>query len=366
MSYALYAITRKGLKQAEKLWKQLDEADLFVSSKLFAEAPEGARELAMPIAEPIAELFSGYRTHVMFFSVGIAVRMIAPLLVDKRQDPAVICVDENAHWCIPVLSGHRGGANDAAVQIAALLDAQAVLSTASDSSGTLSVDTMGKTLGWTLDPTCEQAITGVASAVVNGDPVTVIQECGSNTWWPAGQPLPGNINNVSTLDMLDSDSETRRYVLITDRAEPLAAYPKLQGKTVIWRPKTLVVGLGCDRDTPLEVIEAGISHICAENGISPLSIERITSISIKSDEQAFIDYAAQAGIPFETFAPEILDGVEGIENPSEVVRKCVGVSSVGEAAALYASGAKKLLVPKTKFTLSEEGKNMTMAVCRRP
>ena len=184
---ALYAITSTGLSNASRLWKQLggaDQAELYVSQRFIDQAPDGARVLPLPMAGFIAERFSRHRSHVMFFSIGIAVRQIAPLVQDKRTDPAVICIDENARWCVPVLSGHRGGANQLAQQLADLLDAQAVLTTASDSSGTLSVDTFGQPLGWTLDPVCEGAITAVASAVVNNNPVVVVQEQGQRNWWP--------------------------------------------------------------------------------------------------------------------------------------------------------------------------------------
>ena len=101
-----------------------------------------------------------------------------------------------------------------------------------------------------------------------------------------------------------------------------------------------------------------------QQGLSPLSLRQLTSIDLKSDEPALGEYSAKHNLPFTTWPAAALADVEGIENPSATVKRCIGVSSVAEAAALHTSGTSKLLVPKSKFTLSPEGKNMTLALCR--
>jgi cobalt-precorrin 5A hydrolase/precorrin-3B C17-methyltransferase len=72
---------------------------------------------------------------VLFIAAGAAVRIVAPLLADKRTDPAVVCVDEAGRFAIALCGGHEGGGNDLARRVAELLHAEPVITTASDAMG---------------------------------------------------------------------------------------------------------------------------------------------------------------------------------------------------------------------------------------
>jgi len=121
--------------------------------------------------------------------VGAVVRMIAPLLKDKKTDPAVVCVDDDARYAICVLSGHVGRGNAYTDRIAALLEAQAVITTASDVRGTLTVDILGRELGWTLDDP-DRNVTRGSAAVVNAQPVAFVQEAGEPGFCRRTSPYP--------------------------------------------------------------------------------------------------------------------------------------------------------------------------------
>ncbi len=119
--------------------------------------------------------------------------------------PAVICVDDQGQFAIPMLSGHRGGANAMAQRVAQILKAMPVVTTASDAANTLSVDMMGAPFGWTLDPQCEAAITSVSAAVVNDQPVLVVQQAGEKSWWPYKRTMPKHIYCHGELAGIDSE-----------------------------------------------------------------------------------------------------------------------------------------------------------------
>jgi len=148
---AIHAITRHGFTLAQKLQAAFPESTLFVSQKISQESRDNVIPVKLPLGPLLDEVFHAYETHVFIISVGAVVRMIAPLLKDKKQDPAVVCIDDAGQFAICLLSGHVGGGNRETLRIAAALNCQPVITTASDVQGTLTVDILGRELGWRLE-----------------------------------------------------------------------------------------------------------------------------------------------------------------------------------------------------------------------
>jgi cobalt-precorrin 5A hydrolase len=361
--FAIYAITKHGIAIAERLLAQLRGADLYVSEKLRANAPASALPLPLPMGPLLADTFTAYDCHVHVISVGAVVRMIAPLLRDKKVDPAVVCVDDDARFAICVLSGHVGRGNAFAARVAEVLGAQPVITTASDVRGTLTVDILGRELGWQLDDP-DRNVTRGCAAVVNAAPVVFVQETGEPSWWPEDKPLPAGVAYATSLD--DVAPEHVEILLIASDRELAATHPAHWANAVIYRPKSLVVGLGCDKATPPELVERGVTALLARHGLARASVKAIATIDLKRDEPAFVALAERFDWPLHTFTAAELDVVPGIENPSETVKRHVGTRAVAEPAALLAAGAATLLVPKQSYTEPGVDRSMTLAVARIP
>ncbi|MCG7586511.1 cobalamin biosynthesis protein [Photobacterium sp. OFAV2-7] len=359
MKLAIYAITVNGAKQALRLKRALPYADVFVSEVGINEC-ESAQPLTLPLSGFVEEKFSQYDGHIFIFASGIVSRVIAPLLGDKRTDPAVVCLDEQAKFAISMLSGHRGGANELTERVAYIVKATPVVTTASDVSESVSVDMLGAPFGWYLDPLTESAITPVSAAVVNDQPVAIVQSAGEKGWWTYEKRMPAHIICHDELEALDAD-EYQGAILISD--EKQIDLEKWQNKLVLWRPKSIVLGIGCDRNTPVSVLKAGLAAFSDEFNISLASVYGLASIDLKADETGIIELAEENQWPFHTYAPQVLDTVKGIEKPSEYVKKVTGSCSVSEAAALKLSHTEKLVV--SKWTFKQDGFNMTLACCRR-
>ena len=362
-TFAIYVITKQGLAIANRMRLAMPEADLYVSKRYIEQAPADAKLLSLPMGPTLIDTWNKYDCHIHIISVGAVVRMISKLLVNKKVDPAVICVDDASRFAICVLSGHVGRGNQFTDRVAESLEAIPVITTASDSLKTLTVDILGRDFGWTLDD-IDRNVTRACAEVVNENKTCFIQETGEANFWPLDKKLPPGVEYVANLDEVKAEDYAISLVC-TDR-EFAGSHSGHWDNAVIYRPKSLVLGLGCDRDCPLEVVESGIAKYLAEQGLSMKSVKAITSIDKKADETAFLELSEKNNWPFITYTAEQLDVVEGIENPSEVVKKYVGTRSVAEAACLLNSGATKLLMPKTAHTLSEEGKNMTVAIARIP
>jgi cobalt-precorrin 5A hydrolase len=362
-SFAVYAITRHGVRIAEKLMASLTGADLFVSEKLFETAPAGARRMPLPMGPLLADTFIAYDCHVFIISVGAVVRMIAPLLQNKKVDPAVLCVDDANRFTICVLSGHVGRGNAFTDRVAASLGNQPVVTTASDAIGTLTVDILGREHGWTLDD-MERNVTRGCAAVVNATPVLFVQETGEPNWWPEAKPLPEGVRYATSLDAVDP-AAYEILLIATDR-DVRATHPAHWQNAVVYRPRSLVLGIGCDRDTPVELVERGVATLLEKHGLSAKSVKEVATVDRKNDEIAILDLCQRHGWPLRTFTAAELDAVPGIENPSEMVQKHVGTRGVAEPSALLAAGAERLLLPKQIYTEPGAGRSMTLAVARIP
>jgi cobalt-precorrin 5A hydrolase len=362
-AFALYAITRHGLTTALRLRAALPDAELFVSEKLRAQLPEvPATTFALPMGPLLADTFARFDCHVFVISVGAVVRMVAPLLVNKKVDPAVLCIDDANRFTICVLSGHVGRGNSFTERVAGLLGNQPVITTASDAIGTLTVDILGRELGWTLDDP-DRNVTRGCAAVVNAAPVLFVQEAGEPQFWPPG-PLPEGVRYATSLT--DVDPKAYEILLIASDRDLRTTHPAHFENAVVYRPKTLVLGLGCDRETPFQLVERGVLALLQQHGLSLKSVAALASIDKKADEPALLALAEKYRWPFRTFDAATLDAVPGIVTPSSTVAKHVGSRGVAEPAALLAAGAQSLLVQKQIYTEAGAGRSMTFAVARIP
>jgi cobalt-precorrin 5A hydrolase len=365
-SCAVYAITRHGVEIARRIVSDWPDADLFVSEKLASLAPATARPFRLPMGPLLSDTFAIYDAHVFVISVGAVVRMIAPLLQNKKIDPAVVCVDDAARFSICVLSGHVGRGNVFTERVAKALEATPVVTTASDAIGTLTVDILARDLGWTLDD-MDRNVTRACAAVVNETRVLFVQETGEPTWWPLDKPLPKGVEYATSLDGVDPDAY--EMLLIASARDVARTHPRHFAKSVVYRPKSLVLGIGCDRNTPLALIERGIESILGAHGLSSKAVRSLSTIAAKGDEPALLALSSARRWPLEIFAAESLDALgasDGVESPSERVKAFVGARGVCEPAALLAAGAKRLLVAKQKYTEEGAGRSMTLAVAEIP
>jgi cobalt-precorrin 5A hydrolase len=365
--FALYAITKHGLDHARKLALALPGADVFVSEKLLALAADrevpNVLPMALPMGPTLEKAFLAYDCHVFIISVGAVVRMIAPLFKNKKVDPAVICVDDAARFSICVLSGHVGRGNAFTDRVAQILGAQSVITTASDALGTLTVDILGRDLGFTLDDPDHNVTLGCA-AVVNEQNVALIQETGEPNFWPLEKPLPKGVRYFTSVDAVVPEAFDM-LLMVSDR-DLQTSHPAHYARGIVYRPKSLVLGVGCDRHTPTDLVARGVSQLMAASGLSLRCVRAIASIDKKANETALIALAEQLGVPFMTYTADELKGTAGIERPSATVEKHVGTPGVSEPAALRCAGTSTLLAPTRVYTEPGAGRSMTLAVARIP
>jgi len=233
----MVAITKHGAAQLAKLAPRQPEAEIVVAEKFgetMQDLPNKVNIYSGALRAQVAALFEAYDQIVFFISLGAVVRLIAPHLKSKDEDPGVLVIDDAAEFVIPVLSGHVGGANAYAEQLAELLHAKAILTTASDVGKTIAVDILGRELGWKVEAP-KINITRVSAHVVNEEPVAFVQECGATNWWSRATPLPKNIHLFDSLDAVNFEQH-KAVLWVTQRDIPETLWQELEQRLVVYRP----------------------------------------------------------------------------------------------------------------------------------
>ena len=275
--------------------------------------------------------FPTMRALIYVGAAGIAVRAVAPHLVSKASDPAVLCVDEGGRFVIPLASGHLGGANELARRIADAIGATAVVTTATDGRGVFAVDE------WARVQNCAvvhpEGVKAVSAALLDGARVTL------RAAFPIeGEPPEGVV--LTDADGADVWVDVRPHDALTVA------------------PRCLTLGVGCRRGTARETLERRFAAFCAANDILPEAVGRAATIDRKADEAGLLDFCAAHGWPLETFTADELAAVAGEFAASAFVRDVTGVDNVCERAAVK-DAQGKLLVRK------DAGDGVTFALAQR-
>ena len=233
----LVAITKHGCHQVAGMAANMPETDIVVAKKfidLVANVPNNVKPYEGALRDQIPGLFEAYDQIVFFVSLGAVVRLIAPHLKSKDEDPGVLVVDDAGQFVIPVLSGHVGGANAYAEKVASVIGGVPVVTTASDVGKTIPVDILGRELGWTVEAP-KINITRVSAHVVNEEPIALVQECGAKNWWTRKTPLPKNIHLFERFEDVDTNKFSA-LLWITQRAIKDDLWQSLDERLVVYRP----------------------------------------------------------------------------------------------------------------------------------
>lgn len=344
-TYVVVAITKHGVELARSLHAKFQQTDLFYMSK-FEKGDEKERNISIfegNVRLLLPTLFKSYKGIIMIISLGAVVRMIAPLLKDKKTDPAVVVIDDKGKHVISVLSGHLGGANELTKEVAELLKATPVITTASDVQKTIPVDLFGSRFGWVWES--PEKLTPVSASVVNEEPVAIIQDSGEKEWWTYDKPLPETIKVYPTIKEA-IDAKPNAALVVTHRSLTEEEDVILQNG-VLYRPKVIVLGIGCNRGTSMEEIEKVIQDTLNELQFSIKSVKAICSIDLKKDEEGIIAVAQKYNWEFTCYSADELNRAQ-IDLPSETVYKFTGAYGVSEPAARLYSGAQILAMTKKK------------------
>lgn len=348
MKLAIISVTNKGARLAEKLANALGHpADVYAKA---CRNPQGFPQVYECLRDLVDKVFHRYDGLIFIMATGIVVRVLAPHIHDKRFDPAVVVVDEAGEHAISLLSGHIGGANDLAREVASTIGARPVITTATDVANLPAADVLAVKLDLTIEPF--EQLKHINAAIVNGEQVAFFIDqdlANASHYIHLAAEMGVVLRNMGELVHTDNYDAA---VVITDK-ELYMVKPH-----VYLRPATLAVGIGCRRGTPSAEILTALGDACRKIGRSMKSIAVIASSVVKQDEVGLLAAVQQLEVPYEFFTNEQLQ--QCIENHglaiSKFVEEKIGVGNVCEPAALCGGQTQTLLLPKTVYP------NVTVAI----
>ena len=257
---------------------------------------------------------TGCRARVFVGAVGIAVRAIAPCLQSKAVDPAVVAVDEGGRYAVPVVSGHLGGANDLAREIARICGAEAVITTATDLRHAFAVDEWARRQGCVV--TEPGKIKEISSRALRGESIRVFSR------WPvSGTPPEG---------VLLTGEEGCHVRVDVGRGD---------GRALSLVPRVAVLGVGCRRGTSRETLEAAFSALCRETGLWPEAVVLAATIDLKAAEPGLLTFCASRGWPLAADSSSPLLGGGGLSLPPSLSGASPGRTMYVNEAPPWLQGA---------------------------
>ncbi|MFA6804067.1 MAG: cobalt-precorrin 5A hydrolase [Candidatus Methanomethylophilaceae archaeon] len=336
MNVRILAFTTAGCRLAIRISDVLKDDECTLYSKTSSD-PVGLENVNCSLKNWMGSVFDISDAIVIVGATGIAVRMIAPFIKSKSTDPAIVSVDEKGRFVISLIAGHIGGSNKLTRRIASGIGAVPVITTATDINNIFSVDTYAAEHD--IHIANLSVVKDVSSRLLDGRTVGLVSE------FPICGPVPEGI-------ALEHSGEVGILVSAAGKSSPFT-------RTLRLIPKCHVLGIGCRKGIPKEMISEIVEKVLSEEDISIDSIRTVASIDLKKEEPGLKEFSEMLTVPMVTFTSSELNSLPGSDySSSEMVKNVTNVDCVCERAAVLASRNGHLVRKKTI------GHGVTVAIAR--
>ena len=333
---------------------------------------------------------------VFCLTMGAVVRLISPLLNDKKSDPAVIVISPQFDYVISLTGGHQGQGDKLTELIAHQLKAKAIITSASFALDLPPIDTFGEIYGWQKG---KGDWTKVSSNLTRGK-ATLVRQTAGLKWWqsrlPKGHPFifwqeekptallwqesnsllaPGEISVINigverNISLALTQTPVGENKLDSSQKEDKVdlSFPHLP--IIRWYPRVLFIGMGCERNTSFALIKSAVKQVLEKFNLASEAIASLATIDLKRDEVGILQLAEEWQLPLHTYTATELKKIE-VPNPSSVVEQEVGTASVAEACAIKSASftdlennQAHLIVCKQIIKSEEEKGAVTVAIAQ--
>lgn len=324
---AILFLTSGGRRLARDLSEHLREPCLFGSDSI--QSPGTSVETFSSLRSFVKETFFQFDTFYCIMSAGIVTRVFGPLAEDKRKDPAVIVLDEQGEFVVPLLSGHGGGANEKARRMADYLDATPVITTATDTRGRPSIEKLAEERN--MVPSNERATVEINRRIVEQQSIPVHGKIPDKwrdrdiAFVPGDQPdASGSIPSSPGIWLTARD--------LSDRVLP--------DDLLVLHPPAVVAGMGSRSGVEGSEVTSFLARVLEREGYARESLASLCTIDLKREEEGLREAAEAFSVPFRTFSKQELEEFEQkTPSSSSFVREVTGVNCICETAALAGAGS---------------------------
>ncbi len=334
MRIAIVTLTKTGKETGAKVRAALKEheIELYANKKFVG---KDAKPLKEPFVNFVGMLFKKFDALIFVCAVGIVARALAKHIRGKARDPAVLVLDERGRFVISFLSGHLGGANELARQVAERIGSLAVVTTATDVQGKPCVEDIAKKYGFEIEDL--KSIKKINAAIVNGERVGIFSDI------PVDLELPENARFFNLTQLKQKQKNYDALILITNKRL------KLKKPCTFLRPKNLVIGVGARKGTGKNAVLRAIKAALSKAMLSEKSLRAIATADFKARERGIVEAAKELNVHLLAIEKWRIKSVEKKFARSEFVQRSVGVGAVSEPCAVLAGRNAKLLQKRIKF-----------------
>lgn len=318
MKVLIIACSIQAYRLMESLKEKWNDTEIICKVKCSALGEISEKE---SIYEIVEQYFNKVDAIVFISAVGIAVRSIAPCIVHKSTDPAVVVIDEKGKYCISLLSGHYGGGNELAVKLGGFINALPVITTATDLENKFAVDVFAARNN--LKITDWKKAKEISAKILECKKIGIYSDI----------DLAGNMPD-------------ELFLCDKEKAEIIISHKKEKHNGLWLIPKNIFLGIGCKKNTSLKKITSAIDRCLSEMGIAKESLYSLASIDLKKNEKGIREYCKNTDITFVTYSAEELKKVKGSFTSSDFVEEITGVDNVCERSALALSGGELISAKK--------------------
>lgn len=304
-------------------------------TKLFYKEGFGSGGVGFGSLDEVMDEIWGFDIILFFLATGIVVRKIAPRLVSKTSDPAVLVADFGMSGVVPLISGHIGGANEFAEYLCEKFDGcKAFITTATDQTGSFAFDMYAKKMGFGIENI--SALAALSNAMINGSKVIV-------------SSYPSIIEELKKLIKKESveyksPDEPLYFEYPTVVVSPFA--PSSQALRL--KIQKISIGVGMNRGTSAREIEEALEAFLDEHGLQRAQIESLCSFEAKSDEAGLLEFCKKSQIELKFFKKEDINMLQNEFSPSRA-SEFFGIKGVAEPSAVLGSKYKELFIKKRVF-----------------
>lgn len=327
LKIAVVTINQPSLSSACKLAPYLDayEVDYFGKKDLKHDLDH--LNIYNKLDDIMPTAWENYDALICILAMGAVVRKIAPLLVDKSSDPAVIVINLSLDKIVPLLSGHLGGANELANALCDKIpNAINFISTATDQTKTLAFDMEAKHNGWEIENL--KALANISNRLLNKQSVQVATY----------NNIFETLSNKENLTQISFDAIDENSVVIA---------PNISSDRLTLKPK-VYLGIGCNRGTLCEEIDACVMQFLTKHQLKIEQITAVASFEAKSDEVGLLEFAKKYNLAIHFYQKDAINALEHAFSQSAST-KFFGLKGVAEPSAILCSEYKELIIKKEVY-----------------